>query len=563
MSKKMQVGEMLVAAGFIDQQQLDECLEISLQTNQRVGAVAVEKKYISQEDLYRILENQHNVSYVDLYRISIPPDIIKHMSADMARRNKIAPVKVENNVLFIAMADPKDFRAINEVRTAAHMDVRPMLASPRSLDHYIERVYGNKSAQAAISEYSKNISLESAARQVLDISLAGDVGSAPIVQLVNVLLEQAISLGASDIHIEPTPTEVRIRMRVDGLLSVAMNAPIATLNAIITRVKIMADLNIAERRIPQDGRIQVRVLGRDIDIRVSIVATVHGEKAVLRLLDRSSFFKPKEELGFTEHNLELFDKLLATPHGLILVAGPTGSGKSTTLYTMLDGINDIRDNIITIEDPVEYILEGLNQMQVNPKAGIDFATGLRAILRQDPDVVLVGEIRDMETVEIAMRAAITGHLVLSSIHTNDAVSSILRLVDMGIPSYMVAASLVGIISQRLVRVICPECKFSYKPEASELEMTGIPPQEASGVIFYKGDGCVECEHLGYKGRIAVHEIIIFDKGFRQLVHDNASPAALQRYAVEHGMTTIKDATLELVKAGITSTVEMENIVYGT
>lgn len=561
MAKKMQIGDMLVAAGYIDKVQLDECLQVSIDTGKRVGDIAVEKGFITQENLYRLLENQHNVQYVDLYTLAVAPEVIKFVSAEMARRNMLVPVKVENNILFVAMEDPKNFRALQQVRTATRMEVRPMLASTRSIEHYIERVYGNIYVQQAVSEYSKGAGYEAAVKEVID-SRTGNVGDGPIIQLVNVLLEQAVSNGASDIHVEPGETEVRVRMRVDGVLSVVLNAPIATLNAMIARIKIMADLNIAERRVPQDGRIQLKILGRDVDLRVSIVATVHGEKAVLRLLDRSSFFKPKEVLGFTPENLEKFESLLTTPHGIILAAGPTGSGKSTTLYTMLSDINDIRDNLITIEDPVEYVLEGLSQMQVNPKAGVDFATGLRAILRQDPDVILVGEIRDTETVEIAVRAAITGHLVLSSIHTNDAVSTILRLVDMGVPGYMVATSVVGIISQRLVRVICPQCKVAYEPEESQIEAAHIDPDEAREITFRRGQGCMACDLKGYKGRRAVHEVLVFDSKFRALVHANASVEEMRKHAVEHGMKPLKEAAMTLLRDGITTIDEVIDIVHG-
>jgi type IV pilus assembly protein PilB len=552
---------MLVAAGYIDKFQLDECLQASIESGKRVGDIAVDKGFITQENLYRLLENQHNVQYVDLYTLSVPPEVIKYVSAEMARRNMLVPVKVENNILYVAMEDPKNFRALQQVRTTSRMEVRPMLASTRSIEHYIERVYGNVYVQAAISEYSKGSGYETAMKEIID-SRSGNVGDGPIIQLVNVLLEQAVSSGTSDIHIEPGETEVRVRNRVDGVLSVVLNAPIATHSAMIARIKIMSDLNIAERRVPQDGRIQIRVLGRDVDLRVSIVPTVHGEKAVLRLLDRSSFFKPKEVLGFTPENLEKFDSLLTTPHGIILVAGPTGSGKSTTLYTMLADINDIRDNLITIEDPVEYILDGLTQMQVNAKAGMDFASGLRAILRQDPDVILLGEIRDQETVEIAVRAAITGHLVLSSIHTNDAVSTILRLIDMGVPGYMVATSVVGIISQRLVRVICPQCRVSYDPEATLLEAADISEEEAKNIDFKRGEGCMGCDLKGYKGRRAVHEILVFDNKFRNLVHANSTVEVMKDYAVKNGMKTLKEAAMTLLRDGITTIDEVIDIVHG-
>ncbi|MCL2224054.1 MAG: Flp pilus assembly complex ATPase component TadA [Defluviitaleaceae bacterium] len=561
MAKKMQIGDMLVAAGYINKIQLEECLKAGKDTDKRVGDIAVERGYITQENLYRLLENQHNVQYVDLYTIQVPPEVSKLVSIEVARRNVLVPVKIENNILYVAMEDPKNFRALQQVRTVAHMDVRPMLASKRSIESCIERVYGNVYVQAAVTEFGGK-GMESVMKEVID-SKSGNVGDGPIIQLVNVLLEQAVTSGASDIHIEPGELEVRVRMRIDGVLSVVLNAPIATHSAMIARIKIMSDLNIAERRVPQDGRIQIKILGRDVDLRVSIVSTVHGEKAVLRLLDRSSFFKPKDVLGFTPQNLEKFDSLLTTPHGIILVAGPTGSGKSTTLYTMLADINDVRDNLITIEDPVEYVLEGLTQMQVNPKAGVDFATGLRAILRQDPDVILVGEIRDKETVEIAVRAAITGHLVLSSIHTNDAVSTILRLVDMGVPDYMVATSVVGIISQRLVRVICPQCKVDYEPTQNELESAHISNEEAKEINFKRGAGCMGCDLKGYKGRRAVHEILVFDNKFRNMIHDKKSVDEMRNYAETHGgMQSLRNAAMTLLKNGITTIEEMVDIVHG-
>ncbi|MCL2049248.1 MAG: Flp pilus assembly complex ATPase component TadA [Defluviitaleaceae bacterium] len=560
MAKKMQLGEMLVAAGYLDKTQLEECLKISAETGNRIGNVVVEKGYISQENLYRVLENQHNIQYVDLYTLEVVPDVVNVISPELARRNKVVPVKIEDNVLYIAMNNPKDFRILQQVKTVTRMEVRPVLSSSKSIEHYMERAYGNIHVQSAISEYSKGEGYEAAMREI--DAKGGNVADGPIIQLVNGLLEQAVASGTSDIHVEPGEHEVRVRMRIDGVLSVVLQAPIATHSAIIARIKIMSDLNIAERRAPQDGRIQIRVLGRDVDLRVSIVSTVYGEKAVLRLLDRSSFFKPKDVLGFTPENLEKFDSLLTTPHGIILVAGPTGSGKSTTLYTMLADINDIQDNLITIEDPVEYVLDGLTQMQVNVKAGVDFATGLRAILRQDPDVILVGEIRDKETVEIAIRAAITGHLVLSSIHTNDAVSTIFRLVDMGVPDYMVATAVVGIISQRLVRVICKQCAVSYRPTPAQLESAGITPEMAAEIDFKKGEGCMTCDLKGYKGRRAVHEILIFDNKLRGMIHEGKPPDEMKKYAVSNGMKTLKDSAMTLLRNGITTIDEVVDIVHG-
>jgi type IV pilus assembly protein PilB len=338
--------------------------------------------------------------------------------------------------------------------------------------------------------------------------------------------------------------------------------PLATLSAVIARLKILGGLNIAERRVPQDGRFNITVLQREIDVRISIVATVSGEKAVMRLLDRSNFLMSKEKLGLTDENLKRFNNMLSVPHGIILVAGPTGSGKSTTLYTMLSEVNEVNDNIITIEDPVEYILDGINQMQINPKAGISFATGLRAVLRQDPDVIMIGEIRDAETVEIAIRAAVTGHMVLSTIHTNDAVSTILRLADMGTPLYMIAASVIGVISQRLLRVICPHCKVKCEPTIELMEAVGISPEEAENMDFYVGEGCYECTQTGYKGRTAVHEILVFDSKLRMMIHENRPIDDMRAYVESSGMVSIRDSAMHLLEKGITSLAEIAEIAHG-
>lgn len=560
MVKKQLIGEMLIQAGFVNREQAAECLELQNATGRRIGEIFIEKGYITQQELMRVLESQHKVPYVELERIPADSAVAKIIPVELARYNTLAPVKVERGVLYVAIDDPKNFRALDEVRVAARMDIQPMLASGRSIEAYIDRLYGNIYAQRALSDFQKEINYEEVVSAIVDGD-SDDVSNAPVVRLVNALFEQAIGMGASDIHIEPLAAQVRVRMRVDGALSVVLKTPLSILNTMIARVKILADLNIAERRAPQDGRFNLRVLNHEIDVRLSIIPTVHGEKAVLRLLDRSTFLIPKSRLGFTEQNLAKFSELLATPHGIILVTGPTGSGKSTTLYAMLDEINNQRDNIVTIEDPVEYIIEGLNQIPVNPKAGIDFASGLRSILRQDPDIIMVGEIRDSETVEIAIRAAITGHLVLSTIHTNDAVASIYRLIDMGIPAYMVAASLVGVVSQRLVRVICPACRQLYTPSRSELEFAGISSVPA-GASFYKGFGCAECNQTGYRGRMAIHEILVIDPFFRDLVHNNAPLGELRRHALANGMVSLRDSALESLYSGKTTVEEIVAITHG-
>ena len=556
MARRKNLGELLVSAGFLTSAQLEECLQISQETNKRLGEVAVEREYVTSENLYSILENQHKVPFVDLELVGANPAVVSLVGADLARRHNLAPVKKEGNVLYIAIEDPRNFRAIDDVRTVTRLDVRPMLASAGSITRYIERSYSSDAANKALMEYSEE-------RGTGPVEVSGtievDVNASPIVRLVNNILDQAVSSNASDIHIEPMQGEVRVRLRIDGVLKNTLSAPLNTLNALIARIKVMGGMNIAERRAPQDGRFNVNITKSDIDVRVSIVPTVFGEKAVLRLLDRSKFLVDKSKLGFTDENMEKFNKLLKSPHGVILITGPTGSGKSTTLYTMLKEINSERDNITTVEDPVEYMMEGVNQMQVNPRAGVTFATGLRAMLRQDPDIIMVGEIRDEETVEIGIRAAITGHLVLSTIHTNDALSTIVRLQNMGIPSYLIAASLEGIVSQRLLRRICLYCKAPDTITEQEANSMGIEYSKIEGRAIYKGVGCPQCNG-GYRGRIAVHEIVIIDREIRDLIQKSASLSEIQAAAVKSGMTLLKESALKLVLDGTTSIQEISTIL---
>lgn len=562
LAKRKFLGEILLQGGFVTEEELADVLRQQEGTGTRLGDILIERGILTPQELMRVLENQQNVPYVDLDRTTPDPAMTRYIPIALAKRHTLAPVRVENNVLYVAIEDPKNFPALDDARNAARMDIQPMLARGRNILSFIDKIYGNQFTERALSDFSREYSLEEAASNLVALE-SSDVDNAPIVRLINALLEQAVGMGASDIHVEPTPEELRVRMRVDGVLAQALKAPKTATNPIIARLKILSNLNIAEKRVPQDGRFESVIMGHDIDVRLSILPTVHGEKAVMRLLDRSNFLKPKSVLGFTEDNLKKFDSLLQTPHGIILVTGPTGSGKSTTLYTMLSEINDVKDNIVTVEDPVEYMISGLNQVQVNVKAGMDFASGLRSILRQDPDIIMIGEIRDAETVEIAIRAAITGHLVLSTIHTNDAVSTIFRLVDMGVPSYMVAASLVGVISQRLVRTICPNCRQPHTPSAAELEMAGISPEEAETKTFYKGAGCSTCGESGYKGRIAVHEVLIVDHGFRDLVHQNVPVSEMYEYALKKGMVSLRESAMKVVDSGRTTLQELADITHGT
>ncbi len=550
--KRQFLGELLLASGLLTKVQLEECLSIQEQTGARLGDVALEKGLLTHEQLMDILENQFNVPYADLARLPISHELASIIPVAIARRNNLVPVKTEENILYVAIEDPRNIPALEEVRFASHMEVQPMLAAGAGIQSAINRLYGSEAAEQAL----KDIRSQGILEEITSIKDAEeDINSAPIVRLCNAILEQAVNEEASDIHIEPLQNSVRTRIRVDGMLTEHLTLPKSALNAIVARLKILGKMNIAEKRLPQDGRFDAHILGNDIDVRLSTMPTVHGEKIVLRLLNRNNFLIPKEKLGFTEANLRKFEELLRNPHGIILVTGPTGSGKSTTLYTMLSEINNIRDNIVTVEDPVEYMLTGLNQMQVNVKAGLDFSTGLRSILRQDPDVIMVGEIRDTDTVQIAIRAAITGHLVLSTIHTNDAVSTIYRLIDMGVPSYLVSAALAGIVSQRLVKTICPLCRQHYFPEIGELEIarleTGRIPR-----AFYRGTGCGACANTGYKGRIAVIEILMMDSTIREMIHNGDPLDNIRQYAAANGMSSIRNECISLIEDGITTLSEL-------
>ena len=555
--KKVFLGEMLMQEGLITAEQHQECLTISKEEGILYGEAAISRGFITQYDMLKMLEFQHGTQMVDLEYVEADPNVVALISVDLAKRNNIVPVKLENDILYVALEDPRNFRVLDEVRIVTRRNIKPLIASKASIERHIERIYAGETAKKAISEYSEEQVDDSG--RVVDLSNV-DVEGSPIVRLVNNIFERAVYLRASDVHIEPGSLEVRVRMRVDGILSTILTSPPHTLNAIIARIKIIGGLNIAERRASQDGRCNIRLHGKEIDIRISTINTVHGEKAVMRLLDRGTFLIPKDQLGFTPSNMEHFERLLGIPHGIILVTGPTGSGKSTTLYTMLSEINSTRDNITTIEDPVEYMMDGINQMQVNHKAGVSFATGLRAMLRQDPDIIMVGEIRDEETVEIAIRAAITGHLVLSTIHTNDALSTVSRLRDMGVPSYLIAASVVGIISQRLVRRVCPECKVLYQPTSYELDSAGVTTQEAKDIKFYRGSGCVHCSHHGYHGRISTHEIVVLTNDLREMIHKGVGINELRKHASEQGMVQLRDSAMDLVRQGITTLEEISAIL---
>lgn len=553
--KNKKLGEILIEAGAITEQQLQDALEVSKERRSILGNTLVDLGYIEEKTLYKGLEYLFHVPYVDLTETVIDKDAVGKIPESLAKKHGIIPIKKENNLLTVATSDPLNFYAIDDVKNITGMEVAVVITPPKDILGAIDRYYGSEIAEKAFEELKKeysNINLEG-----LSELSASEVASAPVVRLINSILQHAIKSNASDIHIEPTVSNLKVRFRIDGELQEVMTSSMTAHPAIITRIKIMGQMDIAEKRIPQDGRIETELDGMSIDLRISILPTVYGEKVVIRILGGSSGAMSREQLGISERNSVLFDKIAKSPNGIILVSGPTGSGKTTTLYTLLREINKPNVNIITVEDPVEYKLEGINQVQVNVKAGLTFANGLRSILRQDPDIIMIGEIRDGETAQIAIRASITGHLVLSTIHTNDSASSVVRLIDMGVESYLVSSSLVGVVAQRLVKNICPRCKTAYRPSHSEMLLLKMKEP----VPLYKGEGCPACNFTGYKGRSGIHEILVITREIRDLINRGASTDQLQQMSIRQGTTTLRDSCTELVLSGLTTVEELLKVTY--
>lgn len=553
--QNQRLGEILVELGLITQSQLEAALDVQNKTRRKLGAILIELGFINAGQLTEAIEKQLGVPRVELDKIYISPEVPLVISERLARRHNIIPIKQENDVLTVAMEDPMNIFAIDDVRLATGLQVEPVGAAPAEILRVIGIYYEKESAEKALMEFSE--SYEADFLGDIDEALKANVESAPVVKLLNSLIRQAVQLKASDIHIEPLENTIRIRFRLDGELREIMGIEKISHSAITTRIKIMGNMNIAEKRVPQDGRVEMIVDGKEVDMRISVMPTVYGEKVVMRLLDRSTVLMSKYELGFSEENLKVFDSIIQNPYGIILVSGPTGSGKTTTLYAVLKELNKISRNIITVEDPVEYRLNGVNQSQVNVKAGLTFASGLRSILRQDPDIIMIGEIRDTETAQIAVRAAITGHLVLSTIHTNDSVSTISRLMDMEIEPYMVSSSVVGIIAQRLIKKICKDCKTAYEPDSREKQLLGLEHEQ----LIYRGKGCEACGHTGYKGRTAIHEILPMRNQIKEMVDGGESIGDIKRKALELGMTTLRESCRQLVLNGVTTVEELLHMTY--
>lgn len=564
--ERKRLGEILISGGAITEEQLNEALKLQKTLGMRLGEVLVRQNFVSEEEILRTIQRQLGLPSIDLNRLVISDKILKMIPEAVARKYTVIPVDFSNGQLLVATSDPTDYYALDDLRLASGMMVKPCVAKKADILRAIDRFYGRSEAEKAVSDFVKQTGQDqvAAASQtgVLSVIQAGietDEESTPIIKFLNTIIENAVNNFASDIHIEPVDDELRVRFRIDGVLREIMRTPISMAGPLVSRVKIMADLNIAERRLPQDGRITYLVGRKMIDLRVSTAPTMYGEKVVLRILDKASVILEKSALGLHGSDLKIFDELISKPYGIVLVTGPTGSGKTTTLYTALNQLNTPEKNIITLEDPVEYNFKGVNQMQVNPKAGLTFANGLRSILRQDPDIIMVGEMRDNETAEIAVRSALTGHLVLSTIHTNDAPSAVTRLVDMGIEPFLISASVIGIISQRLVRKICPNCVQEYAAESSDYAFLGLPQTEP--LTLKRGAGCTYCHHSGYRGRTAIFEIMPITSGHRALIDRGASADELRSYAIEQGMTTLKKAASELVINGVTTIEELLRVTY--
>jgi len=560
MFARKRLGDILLSLNMLTREQLDRCLQIQTDNHLKLGEILVSEGYLRKDQLGSVLEFQTGVPYVELSMIDINPAIPKLISEKLARRHNVIPIQLENGVLKLAMADPFDIVARDDVRIVTGFKTEVIMSSREEIQRAINTFYdASEVVQKTIEEIKRTDFLDESDRLLLEQQQASEeeVAKAPVVRLVNTIITQAVKMRASDIHIEAFEKTSKVRYRIDGGLREVMTLPAASHVPLVTRIKILGNLDIAETRKPQDGRIETTIDGARTDMRISMLPTVYGEKVVIRLLKASSILVTKEQLGFSEHNVKRFDEVLKAPEGLILLTGPTGSGKTTTLYTVLRELSTPDVNIVTVEDPVEYRLEGVNQVQVNAKAGLTFAAGLRSILRQDPDIVMVGEIRDAETAEIAVRAAITGHAVLSTVHTNDAASTVSRLVDMGCEPFMVSSALMGVIAQRLLRRICPRCKTERMPTIQEMAM--LEPDKP--VMLSYGAGCQNCNHTGYSGRQGIHEILIVDREIRNMIANKASTDEIKERARQKGMKTLADSARDLVLAGQTAIEEMIRVTF--
>lgn len=558
--KKMRLGDVLINNGAITMDQLKQALEAQKGTGRMLGEVLVDEGILTAEEIAQALSNQMHLPFVDLKRVDVPDEILNLVPVNVLKKNKVFPYAYapgNPNVLQVAMVDPMDMNAMDDIYIITNLQVEPAVTTTRDIMLAIDQYYGQEDMNAVLENYANEKTM--AEEQMMDVEAVENVNSSPIVQLTREMIDSAVRQRASDIHIEPMEHKVRIRYRIDGNLYEKASYSPKLLPAIVARIKIIGGMDISEKRKPQDGRITQVVDRQEYDIRVSVLPTVFGEKVVMRLTSKTALTKEKSQLGLKPEELVQFDRILRNPHGILLVTGPTGSGKSTTLYTALSELNQEDVNIITVEDPVEANIDGINQVHVNPKANLTFATALRSILRQDPDIIMIGEIRDQETASIAVQAAITGHLVVSTLHTNSAAGTITRLADMGVEPYLISDAVVGVIAQRLVRRLCPVCKRAKEATAEEKKM--LARGEAESLTIYEPVGCPQCDQTGYKGRIGVYEIMEMTPKLKVIISKNGSSEDIKEQALSEGMHTLRMSATQYVLEGITSFSEMMKVSF--
>ena len=557
------IADVLIEDGLLLPNQLDEATAIQQKEGGRLLKILTDKQFVTDQDMAFSMGRCLNTPPINLAKLNVPEEIMNLVPRDMAKANKLVPIARLNGKLFVAMADPTNVLAVDDVKRRVQLDVVPMIATERAVADALAGVHGGsnklsetfKQAAEDAAAAADSVEVQAQKSEEIDIDrLTHDTEDAPVIKIVNLILVQAIKEKASDIHIEPFQKMLKLRYRIDGELIQAESPPKALQLAITSRIKILAGLNIAERRVPQDGRFRIKVLGKEVDLRISILPTAHGEKIVIRILDKTALTGSIDQMGMDEATLDKFKKAIDAPHGMILVTGPTGSGKTTTLYSVLQELNSPQYNIVTVEDPIEYELAGINQVSVRSDIGLDFSAALRSILRQDPDIVMVGEIRDNETADIAVKAALTGHQVLSTLHTNDAAGAITRLDDMGIEPFLIASSVIMACAQRLVRRICTNCREEFIPEQEVFERLGIEPTE--GAVFYHGAGCDRCKNRGYLGRVALIEALPVSETIRRLIIKRASSAVVKNQAVTEGMKTLRMVGIDKALEGITTLEEI-------
>ena len=554
------IGEILVHQGKISESQLNQALVEQKNTREKLGQTLIDMNVINEEDLTGVYALQMGFKKADNFILLEADSTIAAMiPEDFARSNRVLAVNKNDSTLVVAMEDPEDLVTIDAIKRLTNLSPEIIVSGPTLMEKALDKVYGEIQKTAEVSETIESITVISGDEGSQEVvNLSADKASkedAPIVKLVNLIFQESIKERATDIHVEPMEKQVYIRIRIDGVLQVIMTPPISSLSGLVTRIKILSKLNIAEKRLPQDGRFSIRSPGKDIDVRVSILPTIYGEKIVMRLLDKTGFDFNLTSLGFPRENLVVFKKMINQPYGMVVVSGPTGSGKSTSLYAALKEIKSERTNITTVEDPVEYQLDGVNQVQVFEDIGLTFGSTLRSILRQDPDILLIGEIRDGETADIAVKFSLTGHLVFSTVHANDAAGTITRLLDIGIAPFLVGSCLNLVMAQRLVRRICLDCKEEHNPTPEELKMVGLDPNRIKGSL-YRGKGCTECRNTGYKGRLAIFEMIPMARNLRKLVYENANEDDIRQTALKNGMVTLREAGLTRVLDGTTALEEV-------